>query len=74
LKLHVVFKILAIVFVFYALVGGLLIDVPALDILNETIRNLFYHVTSWFAMVALFIGGFVYSIKYLGSGSEKDPA
>jgi heme exporter protein C len=72
LKLHVVFKILAIVFVFYALVGGLLIDVPALDILNETIRNLFYHVTSWFAMVALFIGGFVYSIKYLGSGSEKD--
>lgn len=57
---------------FYTLVGGLLIDVPALDILNESIRNLFYHVTSWFAMVFLFIAGFIYSLKYLNSGKEKD--
>jgi len=56
----------------YAIVGGLLIDVPALDILNETIRNLFYHVTSWFAMVFLFLSSFIFSIRYLAKGQEKD--
>lgn len=45
--------------------------VPALDILNETIRNLFYHVTSWFAMVTMFIISFAYSIKHLSSQKEK---
>lgn len=48
-----------------------MVDVPALDILNETIRNLFFHVTSWFAMVALFIAAFAYSIKYLSSGKAE---
>lgn len=45
-------------------------DVPALNILNESIRNLFYHVTSWFAMVFLFLASFVYSIAHLRSGKE----
>jgi hypothetical protein len=34
-------KFLAIALVLYALIGGLLIDVPALPILHETIRNLY---------------------------------
>jgi len=71
-KINIGLKIASIVFVFYALIAGFLVDVPALDILNETIRNLFFHVTSWFAMVALFIGALIYSIKYLSSGNEKD--
>ena len=72
MKLHIAFKILAIVFVFFALIAGLLIDVPALDILNETIRNLFFHVTSWFAMVFLFIASFYYSIRHLSSSKPSD--
>lgn len=48
----------------------MLVDVPAIDILNESIRNLFYHVTSWFAMVFLFIASVVYSIKHLRSGKD----
>lgn len=71
-KLHPALKISAIVLVTYALVAGLLIDVPALNILNESIRNLFYHVTSWFAMVFLFIMSFAYSIKHLRSGNSLD--
>jgi len=71
-KLPLSFKIATIILVFYTLIAGLLIDVPALNILNETIRNLFYHVTSWFAMVFLFLASFVYSIKYLRTGSETD--
>lgn len=71
-RLHPALKISAIVLVSYALIAGLLIDVPALNILNESIRNLFYHVTSWFAMVFLFILSFAYSIKYLRTGSSTD--
>ncbi|MEZ4720702.1 MAG: cytochrome c biogenesis protein CcsA, partial [Flavobacteriales bacterium] len=71
-RLHFTLKIAAIILVFYALIAGFLVDVPALDILNESIRNLFFHVTSWFAMVFLFLGAFVFSIRYLSSGSEND--
>ncbi len=72
MKLHIAFKILAILLVFFTLCAGLLVDVPALNILNETIRNLFFHVTSWFAMVFLFIASFTYSIRYLRTGSPSD--
>jgi len=71
LKLHISFKISAVVLVLFAITVGMLVDVPRLDILNESIRNLFYHVTSWFAMVFLFIASFVYSIRYLNSGNEQ---
>ena len=72
LKLPIFVKIGAIAMVLFAIVAGILIDVPKLDILNETIRNLFYHVTSWFAMVFLFLSSFVYSIRYLSTGNERD--
>lgn len=42
-------------------------EVPRLHILNETIRNLYFHVCMWFSMMILFITSFVYSIKYLNS-------
>ncbi len=56
----------------YTVVGGLLMPVPRLDILNETIRNLYFHVPMWFTMIVLFAGAFFYSIKYLSSGNLKD--
>ena len=58
-------KILSFLLLVYTIVGGLLMDVPRLFILNETIRNLYFHVCMWFAMMILFIISFVYSIKYL---------
>jgi heme exporter protein C len=67
-------KAVAVILVLFALIGGLLIDVPRLPILNETIRNLFYHVTMWFAMMILMTASVVYSIKYLRSGKELDDA
>lgn len=62
-------KVLAVVLVLYSIIVGFLIDVPALPILHETIRNLFFHVTMWFAMMILMTVSLVYSIKYL-SGFE----
>ncbi len=62
-------KIVCFLFVAYTVVGGLLMPVPRLDILNETIRNLYFHVPMWFTMIVLFTGAFVYSIKYLRTGN-----
>lgn len=61
-------KLVAIALVVYALVGGLLLPVPTLPILNETIRNLYFHVPMWFAMIGVFLISVYYSINYLSSG------
>ena len=58
-------KIAGAMLVMYAVIGGLLMPVPALDILNETIRNLYYHVCMWFAMIFLLTVSMVNSIMYL---------
>jgi heme exporter protein C len=47
-------KILGSVLVIYTAIAGLLLGVPHLPILNETIRNLYFHVPMWFAMIVLF--------------------
>ena len=60
-------KILTIVFVVYVLVAGFLVEVPRLAILNETIRNLFFHVSIWFAMFILLVVSVIHAIKYLRS-------
>ena len=42
--------------------------VPELPILNESIRNLYFHVTMWFAMIIHMVVTIVYSIRYLAGG------
>mgnify|MGYP003348213573 CR=1 FL=1 len=56
----------------YTIIQGLLIDVPRLPILHETIRNLFFHVTIWFAMIILMIASIVYGIRHLRTGNLID--
>ncbi len=51
----------------YTVVGGLLFTVPRLPILNETIRNLHFHVPMWFGMIILFAFSVFHSVKYLSS-------
>jgi len=58
-------KILSFLLLVYTITAGLLLNVPKLPILNETIRNLYFHVCMWFGMMILFIISFVYSVKYL---------
>lgn len=38
---------------------------PYRSILNETIRNTFFHIPLWFSMLILLLGGLWYSIKYM---------
>ena len=58
-------KILGVLLVSYSIVGGFLIPVPELPILNETIRNTYFHIPMWFAMMALLTYSLFNSIKFL---------
>lgn len=59
------YKILSVIAIFYSLIWGLLNDVPRLDILNETIRNVYYHVPIWFAMLFMMAVSLIQSIMAL---------
>ena len=58
-------KIIGVAIIYYVITYGFLMEVPKLAILNETIRNLFFHVALWFAMFILLIVSVIYAIKYL---------
>jgi len=58
-------KIMGIIMLVYSLIGGLLFEVPRLNIVNETVRGLYFHVPMWFAMIFLFCTSTVYAVKYL---------
>ncbi len=64
-------KILGAVLVIYTLVQGLVGIVPRQPILNETIRNVYFHVPMWFAMMVLMTTSMVYSVKYLRKGEIR---
>ena len=61
-------KLLSFVLLSYTLIAGFLGGVPEKPILNESIRNLYFHVAMWFSMMIFFIVSLVYSIRYLRSG------
>jgi len=63
-------KILGVLLVLYSIIAGLLLPVPQLDILNESIRNLYFHVTMWFSMIILMLMSMIQSIRFL-SGFDK---
>jgi heme exporter protein C len=58
-------KILAGTLLIYTILGGFLFEVPSLNIVNETIRSLYFHVPMWFGMVVMFLVSTIYSINYL---------
>ncbi len=58
-------KLAGLALVLYSVIAGQLITVPALPVIHETIRNLFYHVCMGFAMFTMFGTSLVYSIRYL---------
>ncbi len=67
------YKALGVVLVLYSLIYGLLTTVPDLPIIEQSIRNLFYHVSMWFAMVAMMAGSFGNAIGFLrGDNLLKD--
>ena len=64
-------KILSVVLLVYTVIAGLLLPIPDLPALEETSRNLYFHVCMWFAMMVLFTVSVVFSICYLTSFKHK---
>lgn len=64
-------KILAAVMVSISVIAGFIGPVPELHILNESIRNVYFHVPMWFTMITLYLISVIYSIKYLNTGNMK---
>jgi heme exporter protein C len=60
-----IYKVLGVLLVAYSLIYGLLTGVPNLPIIEESIRNLFYHVSMWFAMIAMMTASFWSAILFL---------
>lgn len=60
-------KLLAVILLLYTVIGGLLMEVPRLPILNESIRNLYFHVPMWFGMIIMLGTSVFFSIRYLSS-------
>ena len=63
-------KALCAIFLIYTAVAGFLLPVPALPILHESIRNLYFHVCMWFAMIFILTVSLVNSIRYLMNATE----
>ena len=64
-------KIAAATLILYTLIWGMLSPVPKLNILYETIRNLFYHVPIWFAMIFMMGYSVVFAILHLSKNDLR---
>jgi heme exporter protein C len=65
-------KVIAVLLVLSSVITGLLLSVPKKYIVNETIRNLYFHVPMWMGMLAVFVISVYFSIRYLRFNREED--
>lgn len=65
-------KIACMILLVYTVWQGFLGQVPRQAILNETVRNLYFHVTMWFSMIFLLGTSVVHSIRYLRKGNIEN--
>lgn len=65
-------KVLTVLLLLFVASAGFLVRIPVLDgRLQQSIRNLFFHVPMWIGMMVMFTVSIVYSIKYLRDGNLK---
>lgn len=60
-----IWKSVTVLLLLYVILGGMLFKVPALPVVDQTIRNIYFHVGMWFSMIFILFLGFVYSLMYL---------
>jgi len=65
-------KIACMILLVYTVWQGFLGQVPRQAILNETVRNLYFHVTMWFSMIFLLGTSVFHSIRYLRKGNLEN--
>lgn len=61
-------KALGVILLIYTIIAGFAGQVPDLAILNESIRNLYFHVPMWFSMILLLLISVIQSLWFLNKG------
>lgn len=70
-------KILCIFLLLYTVLAGFNVfnlrafDVPRMDIIQESIRNLYFHVSMWFSMMILFTISVVHAVRFLRTNNLR---
>ncbi len=64
-------KIATAILLFYTCIYGFIVKAPELPILEESIRNLFFHVPMWFSMMFLMLLNLIFSVIYLANGQSR---
>lgn len=64
-------KLFAVILILYTVIGGLLIKVPRIAIVQESVRNQFFHVSMWFSMMILLTTSLILSIRYLAKSKIR---
>lgn len=57
-----------VVWLTLVILAGFLLDIPRINILEHTARNLYFHVPMWFTMMAAFFVSAYHSFHHLRSG------
>jgi heme exporter protein C len=70
IKYHL-YKLISVILIFYSIVAGFLIEVPQLPVIRQSIRNLFFHVPMWFAMISMLAVSLFFAVRYLRSFQLK---
>ena len=65
-------KLLGVAILVYVITAGLLFEVPDLPVLRQSIRNIYFHVGMWFAMIFIMFLGVVFSIRYLATNNAAE--
>src|ERR1043165_7835418 len=70
-------KILCICLLLYTIIAGFnifnldIFSVPRKDVIQESIRNLYFHVCMWFGMMILFTISVVHAVMYLRNNNLR---
>ena len=68
---HYWWKIVSVILLLYTFTAGFLTPVPDLGNLHQSIRNLYFHVPMWSAMMTLFSVSVVNAVLYLRKPDPK---
>jgi heme exporter protein C len=66
-RLYRVVRNTVVVVLTFVVLGGFLLAIPQLSILEETARNLYFHVPMWFTLMAATLVSAYHSLRYLQS-------
>lgn len=65
-------KILCVLILYYVIYQGFVGEIPRQPILNETARNLYFHVSMWFSMLIMLSVSVYHSVIYLKKGNIQN--